>query len=74
MIAPDMATMLTFVFTDAPISAPVLQALLQAGVTDTLQRRHRRQRHLDLRHLLVVRHRRSRRTWRAESPRPTIRG
>ncbi|MDO8358778.1 MAG: bifunctional glutamate N-acetyltransferase/amino-acid acetyltransferase ArgJ [Devosia sp.] len=29
MIAPDMATMLSFVFTDAPISAPVLQALLQ---------------------------------------------
>jgi glutamate N-acetyltransferase/amino-acid N-acetyltransferase len=29
MIAPDMATMLSFVFTDAPIAAPVLQALLQ---------------------------------------------
>jgi glutamate N-acetyltransferase/amino-acid N-acetyltransferase len=29
MIAPDMATMLSFVFTDAPISAPVLQELLQ---------------------------------------------
>ncbi len=28
MIAPDMATMLSFVFTDAPIAAPVLQALL----------------------------------------------
>ncbi len=28
MIAPDMATMLSFIFTDAPISAPVLQALL----------------------------------------------
>jgi glutamate N-acetyltransferase/amino-acid N-acetyltransferase len=35
MIAPDMATMLAFVFTDAPISAPALQALLKAGVTDT---------------------------------------
>ncbi|MGO4736135.1 bifunctional glutamate N-acetyltransferase/amino-acid acetyltransferase ArgJ [Bosea sp. 2KB_26] len=32
MIAPDMATMLSFVFTDAPISAPVLQALLSKGV------------------------------------------
>ncbi|WP_075217243.1 bifunctional glutamate N-acetyltransferase/amino-acid acetyltransferase ArgJ [Mongoliimonas terrestris] len=32
MIAPDMATMLSFVFTDAPIAAPVLQALLSAGV------------------------------------------
>jgi glutamate N-acetyltransferase/amino-acid N-acetyltransferase len=35
MIAPDMATMLAFVFTDAPIAAPVLQALLREGVTDT---------------------------------------
>ena len=32
MIAPDMATMLSFIFTDAPISAPVLQAMLSAGV------------------------------------------
>jgi glutamate N-acetyltransferase/amino-acid N-acetyltransferase len=29
MIAPAMATMLSFVFTDAPIAAPVLQGLLQ---------------------------------------------
>jgi glutamate N-acetyltransferase/amino-acid N-acetyltransferase len=35
MIAPDMATMLAFIFTDAPISAPVLQALLREGVVDT---------------------------------------
>jgi glutamate N-acetyltransferase/amino-acid N-acetyltransferase len=35
MIAPDMATMLSFVFTDAPIAAPVLQALLTRGVGDT---------------------------------------
>ena len=35
MIAPDMATMLSFVFTDAPIAAPVLQALLQKGVADS---------------------------------------
>src|SRR5215813_14217865 len=35
MIAPDMATMLSFVFTDAAISAPALQTLLKAGVTDT---------------------------------------
>lgn len=35
MIAPDMATMLSFIFTDAPISAPALQALLKAGVDDT---------------------------------------
>lgn len=32
MIAPDMATMLSFVFTDAPIAAPALQALLSDGV------------------------------------------
>ncbi len=35
MIAPDMATMLAFVFTDAPISARVLQGLLSKGVVDT---------------------------------------
>ncbi len=35
MIAPDMATMLSFVFTDAPIAAPALQALLSAGVVDS---------------------------------------
>ncbi len=32
MIAPDMATMLAFVFTDAPIAAPALQAMLGASV------------------------------------------
>jgi glutamate N-acetyltransferase / amino-acid N-acetyltransferase len=35
MIAPDMGTMLAFVFTDAPIAAPVLHALLKASVVDT---------------------------------------
>jgi glutamate N-acetyltransferase/amino-acid N-acetyltransferase len=35
MIAPDMATMLAFVFTDAPISSGVLQSLLKSGVEDT---------------------------------------
>jgi glutamate N-acetyltransferase/amino-acid N-acetyltransferase len=35
MIAPDMATMLSFIFTDAAIAAPALQALLKDGVTDT---------------------------------------
>ena len=35
MIAPDMATMLAFVFTDAPIAAGALQSLLQGGVEDT---------------------------------------
>ncbi len=32
MIAPDMATMLSFVFTDAPIAAPALQAMLGKSV------------------------------------------
>jgi glutamate N-acetyltransferase/amino-acid N-acetyltransferase len=32
MIAPDMATMLSFVFTDAPIAAPALQAMLSRAV------------------------------------------
>ena len=35
MIAPDMATMLSFVFTDAPIAADVLQALLAKGVKNS---------------------------------------
>ncbi len=35
MIAPDMGTMLSFVFTDAPIAAAALQALLREGVADT---------------------------------------
>src|SRR5438132_1756271 len=35
MIAPDMATLLSFVFTDAPIAAPALQALLKDAVADT---------------------------------------
>jgi glutamate N-acetyltransferase/amino-acid N-acetyltransferase len=35
MIAPDMATMLGFIFTDAPVAAPALQALVarHAGTT-----------------------------------------
>jgi glutamate N-acetyltransferase/amino-acid N-acetyltransferase len=32
MIAPDMATMLSFLFTDAPIAAPALQAMLAEAV------------------------------------------
>ena len=35
MIAPDMGTMLSFVFTDAPIAAPALQSLLVRGVADS---------------------------------------
>ncbi|MFN3349317.1 bifunctional glutamate N-acetyltransferase/amino-acid acetyltransferase ArgJ [Pseudorhodoplanes sp.] len=35
MIAPDMATMLSFIFTDAPIAGSALQKLLSEGVVDT---------------------------------------
>ena len=35
MIAPDMATMLSFVMTDAPIAAEALQTLLSKAVVDT---------------------------------------
>ncbi|MGO9428166.1 bifunctional glutamate N-acetyltransferase/amino-acid acetyltransferase ArgJ [Rhodoblastus sp.] len=35
MIAPDMATMLSYVFTDAAISSDALQTLLSRGVKDT---------------------------------------
>ena len=35
MIAPDMATMLSFLFTDAAIEAPVLQSLISAAVVDS---------------------------------------
>ncbi|HWV53451.1 bifunctional glutamate N-acetyltransferase/amino-acid acetyltransferase ArgJ [Pseudorhodoplanes sp.] len=35
MIAPDMATMLSFIFTDAPIAAAALQKLLSEGVAST---------------------------------------
>jgi glutamate N-acetyltransferase/amino-acid N-acetyltransferase len=35
MIAPDMGTMLAFVFTDAPVAAAALQALLKDSVADT---------------------------------------
>jgi glutamate N-acetyltransferase/amino-acid N-acetyltransferase len=35
MIAPDMATLLSFVFTDASIAAPALQTLLAKGVLDS---------------------------------------
>jgi glutamate N-acetyltransferase/amino-acid N-acetyltransferase len=38
MIAPDMATMLAFVATDAKIPAPVLQTLLKKGVDKSFNR------------------------------------
>ncbi len=38
MIAPDMATMLGFVFTDAQVDAPTLQAALSASVEQSFNR------------------------------------
>jgi len=35
MIAPDMATMLSFVFTDAPIAPAILKSLLRKGVENS---------------------------------------
>ena len=35
MIAPDMATMLSFIFTDAAIAAPVVQSLIGEAVIDS---------------------------------------
>jgi hypothetical protein len=58
MIAPDMATMLSFVVTDADIEAPVPAGFAadQGRRQDQLQRRHRRQRHVDQRHADAVCH------------------
>ena len=35
MIAPDLATMLSFIFTDAPLSAAAAQGVCEAGAADT---------------------------------------
>ncbi len=65
MIAPDMATMLSFLATDAKIPAGALQALLEEGLRQVLQLRDGRFRHLDLRHRAAVRHRRGQASARA---------
>ncbi len=58
MIAPDMATMLAYVFTDAADRArrAAGDAVEIGGAL--VQRDHGRQRHLDLRHAYDLRHRR----------------
>ncbi len=56
MIAPDMATMLAYVFTDAALPASVLQALLKSRQRALLQLDHRRRRYLDQRHGAALRH------------------
>ena len=60
MIAPDMATMLAFVFTDANLPASVLQELLTDGVAQSFNCHHGGQRHLHQRHAAAVRHRQGR--------------
>ena len=58
MIAPDMATMLSFVFTDAPIARPHCRRCCSRRRRGHLQRDHDRQRYVDLRHAAAVRDRR----------------
>ena len=65
MIAPDMATMLAFLFTDAAIEPGPLREILARRRGRHLQRHHHRRRHLDERHALAVRHRHGSSTWRA---------
>ena len=48
MIAPDMATMLGFIFTDCAVGTGVSAGATHRCHRDQLQRDHRRQRHLDL--------------------------
>ena len=67
MIAPDMATMLSFIFTDAPIGARALQTLLSRRRDRHLQRRDHRRRHLHLRHAAGVCDRRGDATRRASA-------
>ena len=67
MIAPDMATMLSFVFTDAPIAARRAAVAAQERRRGHFQRRHHRRRHLDLGHAARLRDRRRGRQRRAEN-------
>ena len=60
MIAPDMATMLGYVFTDADVAPAFLQEVLSAANARDLQLHHRRWRHLDQRHGAGLRHRQGR--------------
>ena len=74
MIAPDMATMLAFVFTDAAIAAPACcRSCWPTRADKSLQLHHRRRRHLDQRHAAAGRHRRRPRHApidEADDPRP----
>ena len=72
MIAPNMATMLAFVATDATLSPAVLQGLLKRSDPAHLQRRHRGRRPLHQRHLPPLRHRGRRRSPDHRYRRPTL--
>jgi glutamate N-acetyltransferase/amino-acid N-acetyltransferase len=74
MIAPDMATMLSFIATDAKIPAAALQKLLSKGTDEELQLRHGGQRHLHLRHGAALRHRPGEASARAGRGRPDAEG
>ena len=72
MIAPDMATMLAFVFTDAQSARRrCCRNCWRAGVKPLVQRHHRRQRHLDQRHAAAVRDRQGRAAIPRSQRRPT---
>ena len=74
MIAPDMATMLSYVFTDAPIAlGRAADDAVEVGRA-LVQRDHRRQRHLDLRHADDLRHRGGRGAPRIEDAVRSARG
>ena len=72
MIAPDMATMLAYVFTDATLSPDVLQDLLSAGVETVLQQHHGGFRYLHQRHADDLRHRSGQRRRRSSRPRTSV--
>ena len=57
MIAPDMATMLGYIFTDAAVAPALLQDMLSEATGGDVQQHHRRQRHLDQRHRAALRDR-----------------
>ena len=74
MIAPDMATMLAFIFTDAALPPRILQKLLSKQRGAKLQLHHRRWRHIDIGHASDVRDRQGRARRSRGSNRRAIRG
>ena len=64
MIAPDLATMLVYFFTDAAVAPAALQTMVASGADQDLQLHYGRQRHLHQRYPAAIRHRRGRRAGR----------